>query len=157
MSEKDPGTGRLPTNAKRKGRRSVKNSSTSPASIKFRENVRAVLEYRKQGFTFEQIGREMHFGGSYACRLAKWGLDEIITPSVEDYRKLQNARLDDLLSAVYSNAIQGDAEAIGCSLKIIDMASKLNGLFAAQKMEHSGEVKGGTQTIFVISEDDAKL
>ncbi len=146
--------------AQRKGRRrrrTTKNADTSPANIRFRERVKEALEYRKLGYTFQEIADEMKFDVSYAYRLVKWGMDQITAEPAEDLKKMQSMRLEAMMTGVMDKAIAGDAEATQTCLNVMEMFNKLHGLLAAQKLEHSGEVQGGGNTVFIISEADAKL
>jgi hypothetical protein len=144
----------------RKGKarkRSVKNSDTSPVTIRFRERAKEALDYRKQGYTFPEIGKVMKCDASYAHRMVKWAMDQILAVSVDEYRHLQNQRLDALLTAVMAAAVSGDVPALQNALKVMAEQSKLNGLYAPTKLEHSGEITNSGPPIFIIRQEDADL
>ena len=143
---------------RRKGKRTTKTSTTSPREIAYREKVSRALEYRKLGYTYEQIGSELKVDPAYAYRLVKWGLDNMIAEPAEDLRKVMRARIEEMMVGLLDKAFAGEIDAQDAVRKNMELQAKLDGLFAptSTKVEHSGEVQGG-QPIFVLSAADAKL
>jgi hypothetical protein len=142
---------------KRRGKRTTKNSTTSPRSIRFRRQAAEAIDYRLLGYTFEQIGKEMGFDKSYAYRLVDWAMTETVAEPVERLRKIMRMRLEAMMTGVMDKAISGDGEAQDHARRTMEIQAKLDGLFAPTKLEHSGEVQGGQPVIVQISVDDAKV
>ncbi|WP_024517054.1 hypothetical protein [Bradyrhizobium sp. Tv2a-2] len=140
----------------RRGKRTTKTSTTSPRSIEFRKKAAEALEYRKMGYTFEKIGEEMGFDGSYAYRLIKWSMDNMVAEPLEDLRKMMRVRIEEMMVGVLDKAFAGDVEAQEQVRRNMELQAKLDGLFAPNKVEHSGEVGGGNP-VFILSPADAKL
>ena len=76
-----------------------------------------------------------------------------ITEGVDQMRDLQDERLNRMLTAAWTNAIQGDAAAINTVLRIMERQSKLWGLDAPTKTEVSGEGGGPVQVQQVTDEE----
>lgn len=140
-----------------KRKSTVKQSTTSPRAIKARAKWLEALEYRKLGYSFHEIAKEMKITPSGAYRMVRCAMDEIISESVEDLRQMQSTRLEAMMTGFMDKAIAGDGEATETCLRIMEQFNRLHGLLAAQKLEHSGEVQGGGNSVFIISEADAKL
>lgn len=143
---------------RRKGKRTVKLSTTSPKEIAYRKKVADALEYRKLGYTYEKIGEEMGCDGAYVYRLVKWGMDNMVAEPAEDLRKIMRARIEEMMVGLLDKAFAGEIDAQEAVRKNMELQAKLDGLFAptSTKIEHSGEVQGG-QPIFILSADDAAL
>jgi hypothetical protein len=145
----------------RKGKRTVKNSTTAPRRLAitaaFRKKAAEAVEYRLMGYTFAQIGEAMGFDQSYAYRLVNWSLENTPIENAVELRAIQSKRLETMNSAILSDAFEGNSEAMDQARRNIDLFCRINGLFAPTKVEHSGEIEGGVQPIFIISEIDAKL
>lgn len=142
---------------KRKGKRSVNKSTTSPKSIKFRKQAAEAVEYRVMGYTFAEIGEAMKFDASYAFRLVDWAMKETIEEPVKRLRDIMRRRLEKMQTGVLDKAFEGEVDAQDQVRRNMELQAKLDGLFAPNKVEHSGEVAGGGTAVFVISEADAKL
>jgi len=160
-SDVQPPPGSRPDKRKRKQKRTTKTASTSARRIvktkKFIAQVEQAVEFRLLGYSFAQIGKEMGFDQSYAYRLVNWAMQQVPSEGVDQLRALQTNRLEAMLSGIMDKAIGGDGEAADQCLRIMEMFNKLHGLHAAQKLEHSGEVQGGGNPVFIISEADARL
>jgi hypothetical protein len=145
---------------KRKGKNTVKNSTTSPRKIavtaNFKKKAEEAIQYRMLGYTFVQIGAEMKCDPGFANKLVKWAMEREPVTGAEELRALMSSRLEMMLTGTLDRAFEGDAEAQDQARRTMEFYAKLNGLYAPQKVEHSGEVAGGN-AVFVISEVDAKL
>ncbi|SHG90979.1 hypothetical protein [Bradyrhizobium erythrophlei] len=146
---------------KRKGKRTTKNSSTAPRKLvitaRFREKAAEAVQYRLLGYKFQQIADEMKIDIAYAHRLVKWAKDREPVEGAAELKALMSDRLEMMLTGTLGNAFEGDSEAQEQSRRTMEIQAKLHGLYAAQKLEHSGEVAGGGTSVIVISSDDAKL
>jgi hypothetical protein len=81
-----------------------------------------------QGRTYQQIADEMgyaHRGSVHA--IVKKALEEHIAESVDDLRRLEEARLDELQLALWDTALAGDVRAVGVIVRIIAQRSRLLG------------------------------
>lgn len=146
---------------KRKGKRTVKNSSTAPRKIvitaNFKKKAEEAIQYRLLGYTFKQIAAEMKIDVAYAHRLVKWAMEREPVEGADELRALMSARLEMMNVSVLDRAFEGDAEAQDQARRNMDMYLKVNGLAKPVQIEHSGEIAGGGPAIIVISQDDAKL
>jgi transposase-like protein len=89
------------------------------------------VELVTQGRTYQQVAIELGYanrGSVYA--IVKKALDEHTAESVDDLRRLEVARLDELQSALWDRALSGDAKAVGVIVRIISQRSRLLGLDA---------------------------
>ena len=117
-----------------KKRLKLVNSEESELDLKRRDT--RVFELRIQGNTFEQIAQEVGFGGpSGAWQAYERIKNELIFESVDEARKLELMRLDELQFALWDRAINGDLPAANCVLKIMDRRAKLLGLDKPEKVE----------------------
>ncbi|UGY23740.1 hypothetical protein HU675_0038305 [Bradyrhizobium septentrionale] len=146
---------------RKKGKKTVKNSSTSPREIAvtaaFKRKAEEAVQYRLQGYTFQQIGEELKVNRTYAYKLVRYAMESQPIEGVEELRSLMAARLEMMLTATLADAFEGDSERMDQARRTMEFQAKLLGLYAPQKVEHSGEVAGGAQPVFVISAADAKL
>jgi hypothetical protein len=146
---------------KRKGKRTVKNSATAPRKLvitkQFKAKAAEAVQYRLLGYTFQQIGEEMKVDPAYAYRLVKWAKDREPVEGADEMKATMSQRLEMMLTGTLGNAFEGDSEAQEQSRRTMDQQAKLHGLYATQKIEHSGEVAGGSPSVIIISADDAKL
>jgi hypothetical protein len=149
-----------PDGRKKKGKRTTKNSTTSPRKLaitaRFKQQAEDAIQYRLLGYTFKQISDEMKLDIAYCHRLVKWAMEREPVEGVDALRELMSSRLDMMLTGTLDRAFEGDAEAQDQARRTMELYAKLNGLFKPVKVEHSGEVDGGN-AVFIISETDAKL
>jgi hypothetical protein len=95
-----------------------------------------VFELRVQGFTFEQIAREVGFSGpSGAWQAYQRMKEQMIFEPLEELRQLELMRLDAVQHALWDRAVNGDLPAANCVLKIMDLRAKLVGLYKPEKVE----------------------
>ena len=94
-----------------------------------------VLELRKAGLTFVQIGERLgyadHTGALKAFRRA---MAKTLQQPANEYRELELARLDELWARFYPKALAGQKMALDGCLDIIDKRAKLLGLYAPTQM-----------------------
>ena len=88
-----------------------------------------VLELSAFGMTDDEIAIEL----GYANRSGVWkarqrALAHHQAEAAENYRTLEVARLDALQAAIWDKAMEGDPQAVGAVLKIIDQRMRVLGL-----------------------------
>ena len=64
--------------ARRRGRQTTKNCNTSPARIRRTEKIKEALDYRKCGYTYAQIARQMKCSQSVAHTYVVDGLTAML-------------------------------------------------------------------------------
>lgn len=95
-----------------------------------------VFELRVQGFTFEQIAKEVGFSGpSGAWQAYQRMKEQMIFEPLEELRQLELMRLDAVQHSLWDRAINGDLPAANCVLKIMDLRAKLVGLYKPERVE----------------------
>jgi hypothetical protein len=81
-----------------------RNSPTHPQRLRTSERRLYAFELRKQGYTFEQIGQVLGIARQNAHRLVMGALKNFNLDAMEDFRRLQMARLDALLRPHFKRA-----------------------------------------------------
>lgn len=89
------------------------------------------LRLRSSNLTYEEIGRQMGCNKATALRRCKRALVEIPRETAENYRKLEDMRLDVLSTILWPLAMAGSLRAIDRLLTISKRRAKLWGLDAA--------------------------
>lgn len=99
-----------------------------------------------RGYDFQTIARKLKYSSSTRAYEA-WqrAMTKVITPHVEEQKKLELQRLDNMLVALEARIEHGDLGAIDRAIKVQERRSKLIGLDAATKFEGSVDhhVSGG--------------
>lgn len=93
------------------------------------------------GMTYEQIGDRLDISPQGAHGLVMRTLEETRNYAVDDLREIENARLDRAQSAIWSDVINGDIEAIRVFLRISERRAKMNGLDAPSKIAMAVEIR----------------
>ena len=117
-----------------------------------------VLEMRKAGFTFRQIGGQLDINEAQAYRdLARILSDilELARPDAVALRTLELERLDDLQKTLWRQAKAGNLGATDRLLRIMERRARLLGLDAPTKEEHSGP--GGGPIVIANAMDLSRL
>lgn len=86
------------------------------------------LDYRKQGWSYNRIAKEMHLGVTTVREDILWCLDQVISEPAEEVRKMELERLDELQAAIWQRAIGGDYVAIDRVLRIMDKRQRILGI-----------------------------
>lgn len=87
------------------------------------------LRLRRQGKAYSEIAQELGYkSGSGAHAAVKGALKKTLQEAADDLRKIENARLDAMLLALWPAIEKGDARAIAAAVKISERRAKLNGL-----------------------------
>lgn len=131
---------------------------TRPDVIAARERANKAVQLRLAGMTLSQIAETLGYAGpSGAHHAIRATLERNEAESVDDLRRVHRARLNRLLAGVWPRASQGDKDAMQSAARVMDQIAKLDGLYAAQRVEHGG-VDGGpieTATVVTWSPDEA--
>ena len=105
-------------------------SYTSPNAIKLQQRRAAALDYRLQGHPFWKIGKALNChpstAQSYVIRAMK---DLLPLEKREVILQRELARLDQMQSAVYSDAASGDIASIEITLRIMNQRARYLGLY----------------------------
>ena len=89
-----------------------------------------VLEYRRDGLTFEAIKDLMPRFSQRGSVHRAYGraLARVVKEPAEEARELDRIRLDALLAAVWPKAMDGDLDAVASALRVLARRAKLLGL-----------------------------
>ena len=119
-------------------------AKSSVRRIRTTEKTLKALELRKQGMNYTQISKKLGCARSTACRYVLSELENLADKcreEAEHVRALELQRLDDLYTKAWDLVDAGGSEtAIDRCLRIMERRSKLLGLDAAEKVEHSGDL-----------------
>jgi AraC-like DNA-binding protein len=100
------------------------------------ERQRQALNARKAGKSYQEIAREVGYksasGAHAAVRLA---LKKTLQEPADELRKLEIARLDAMLEAVWPQVEKGDARSVEVALKIEERRARLLGLDAPSEVD----------------------
>lgn len=124
---------------KKKGRRKKASGKASPKAIMAAKRRSEALDYRLQGFTFEQIGESMGVSAVRAFQLVTEGLTTIQTENAQQVKDIEVKRLDLLTTAYMQNATQGDVVAANMVIRLSERRAKLLGLDGPIKHELTGK------------------
>src|SRR5262249_25558523 len=108
---------------------STKNSHTSPKRIALRRRQSEALRFREQGYNYEQIARRIKTNPSTAYRWVVAAMDRITAEPAKRVLELELRRLDQLQTAIYDDALQGDLRSQQMYLRIADQRARLLGLY----------------------------
>ena len=124
--------------AKKNGRpRGRRDSKTSPRRMAKVANALAALDLRRQGLTHARIGEKLGISQSHVTELLHEAMTRQVDEAAEEARKLDLARLDDLMSGIYKKAVRGDFGAIDSVMAIMARRAKLLGYEAPAKSENT--------------------
>ena len=103
--------------------------------------AKQALDLRLEGKNYPEISVILQYSGPGAVfnaiqRLLRFHEHE----GVEELRKVEGARLDEMLKSVWAKAITGKREAIDLVLKIMKRRANLLGLDVPVEVHYSGEV-----------------
>jgi hypothetical protein len=113
---------------RRKGVKATPNtSSSSPRSIRAAQRRAEALNLRVQGYTFEVIGKHLGVSKAQAARDIDAALAEITTEPAKQLLAMELRRLDELQSAHFHNATEGDPTATNAVLRIMAHRAMLLG------------------------------
>lgn len=109
------------------------STRTGPKVIKDQERLHRVLALRTQGWTLKQIGEQEGVSNVRIHQLIVIALAQLVSEPGEEMRRLEAMRLDDLQTAVWERAMNGDYAAIDRCLAIMERRARLMGLDAPRQ------------------------
>lgn len=93
------------------------------------ENMKAALDFRKQGYTYAEIAEELGCAISTAAEWVKEAIQSIPKEAAEDVRTMMIERLDKLLSGIFGDFVASpDPSYVGPILAIEERRMRLLGL-----------------------------
>lgn len=117
-----------------KRRDSTGRAPTAPNEAQQREQANLVFRLRVKGFTYREIGAKTGLAPATVYRIVHAELEATPVENREEVRKLENERLDILLSTWMPTA-ETDIESAKMVLKNIDMRCRINGVYAPTQIE----------------------
>ncbi len=107
----------------------ARKCKTSPSQIKVEERQRRALELRKAGVNLAAIAKELGYSNpSCAYAAIKSALDKARSEPAQELRDLMAARLDEMLTVAYENALRGDVDSMMAVLRIEERRARLFGI-----------------------------
>jgi transposase-like protein len=115
---------------------STKNSHTSPKRIALRRRQSEALRFREEGYNYEQIAKRMKTNPSTVYRWVMAAMDRITAEPAKRVLELELRRLDQLQTAIYADALEGDLSSQQMYLRIADQRARLLGLYPKEPQVH---------------------
>jgi hypothetical protein len=109
---------------------SRKATVTGPQHIERAQRLATIMSLRLQGWTLQAIGESL----SPACsaqavhKCLKRALETMVDEAVEQVRRLEELRLDELQAGLYEKALNGDLGAVDSVLSVMARRARLLGL-----------------------------
>jgi hypothetical protein len=138
-----------------RGKRSTKNSTTSPAAIRREKEREEALYQRLCGLSFYQIGEQLGFSKTKAELLVNEALASMTLEPTEDMIKMEVSRLDMAINGLQAKIVTGDDISINTMLRVMERRARYFGL--DKPIEHKTEYSGrldGKQEIAVSGKVD---
>jgi hypothetical protein len=130
-------------------------SKTSKRRIAAREKHAEALKLRKQGKSYQVIADELGWADpSGAQKAVKVALDRVTLEDAEDVKKMELARLDQMLDSLEWKISVGDYAAIDRALKIMERRARYLGLDAPDKQAFTDPTGEREATLILIPERD---
>ena len=99
------------------------------------------MQLRLAGLSYQAIGDRLGIGESAVRAMLTRAFERAEAQGVQQLRDLENARLDRVQMSIWSDVLKGDLKAIQVFLRISEMRSKINGLFAPTQMQVSMTIR----------------
>lgn len=110
------------------------------------ERMKAALEMRKAGHTFDRIAAQLGFhDASGASKFVKRALELTIQESADEVRKLELERYDAVLRGLLPLAEEGKAREAEVCIKLFERRAKIEGFDAPERTEMS--IKAETRSL----------
>jgi hypothetical protein len=122
-----------PRNRKRPphgGKFSIKNAHTSERQIIRKRRIAAALDLRLQGHSLDEIARHLKTSRTSVHNWISGALEQMIVEPARHLLKMELRRLDEMMTGVYPDAVQGHLPSVYAYLSILDRRAKLLGLFS---------------------------
>jgi hypothetical protein len=108
-----------------------KKRTTAPKNIKQQERATQALNLRREGASYNEIGKAMGVSRERAFAIVKGELEKLaatVNEASEDVRRIELERLDAMQRKAFAKAVEGDTGAVDAVLRIMDRRAKLLGL-----------------------------
>ena len=92
------------------------------------------LSLRSVGLSYREVAAQLGVDTSTAWRRCQRALADIPRDVADEYRALENLRLDALFQVAFEKALEGSLAAIDRCVAIMTRAAKLNGLDAPSRI-----------------------
>ena len=106
------------------------NMLNGPRRLTVAERDTQIMHMKIRGATCSQIGAQFGINAGTVTRSIQRHLATVSVPQVDEYRKLQDLRLDFMLNALWPKIEVGDVDAIQAALRLEDQRAKLFGTYA---------------------------
>ena len=114
------------------------NNQTSQSTINAKMRAAKALELRMEGMKFDDIAAELGYSGRQgAYDAVSRELKALTREPAEEVLRLDLERLDKMWGVHYLNAQAGDAVALSSCMRIMERRSRLLGLDAPAKSDHT--------------------
>jgi hypothetical protein len=108
----------------------TKTSHTSPAQIRIQERRQRALEYRKLGYAYPRIAKEMQCARGTAFNYVAEAIRQAVSrETAETVLQLELLRLDELFTVANAKVLAGDMAAAAECRKQIELRCKLVGAY----------------------------
>ena len=115
---------------------------TRPYLARLRVRQQQAVDMRLEGKTFRQIAEALGYASDGAAYNAvRHLLEKATVERADELRRVDGARLENLLGAIWARASAGDLDAIDSVLKILQQRARLFGLNKPVEVSVSGEVQ----------------
>jgi len=121
-----------------------KSIKATPPKIRAIDRTSKAIQMRREGASYEAIGKALGMSTSGAWRATQTALHMIVKETAETaevVRGVELMRLDVMVKAIWPKVIDGDENAIKCALKITELRAKLLGLYAPTQTKVELETK----------------
>jgi len=123
------------------------DAELSPTDINSARQKRAserrteAMALRLAGFNFTQIGERLGISREGAQNLLSRTMERVDNKAAEQMRALENARLDRVQAAIWSEVLSGDLKAVNTFLQLSARRARMNGLDAPTAITLSVNVR----------------
>ena len=120
-------------------------SKYSPVRVRKADQAAQILEARRKGLSFRAIAEKFSLSQRRVRDIVKEQFEGLLDANNKVAGKALEKnlkRLDELLEAVWDEAMQGDVKAVGAACQVIDRQNRLLGLDAPKKGEATIQFAG---------------
>ena len=111
------------------------SGKVAPRKVEGQEHHKLVMQQRRQGLSWREIGEANGYTMQRACRVGQRAFQQLVNDAnsaTEEVRKVEVERLDGMLQALWPKAEDGDEKTVDRVLKLMERRAKLLGLDAPQ-------------------------
>jgi DNA-binding Lrp family transcriptional regulator len=113
----------------------VRNGQAQPNRAKIAEEQKTAFDMKRDGATYREIAEELGCAISTAHKRVDDACAAVISPSVEEIRVTETARLDRLQGALKDGVAAGEVPAVDASRRLSESLRKLHGADAPVRSE----------------------